>query len=76
MPRACNPIVLNTPFMQEDEGMYGAELGLLSPSPPLPERSVPAFPVHIRQKEIIAGRQRKRARSVSCPEAKQLLIHD
>merc|ERR1712137_221519 len=64
--RSNNPLVLNTPFVDQDA--CGAELGLLSPSPP------PSIaPVNIHKFESAAERKQKRLRSYSCPEAKNLL---
>lgn len=69
--RSDNPLVLNTPFMvdQSFSSQQGAELGLLSPSPP-PRPSVQ--PVNIKKIQN-AERKQKRIRSISCPEAKHLL---
>lgn len=69
--RACNPIVLNTPFLNSNTG---AELGLLSPSPPIEkqEKKKKSFLNSVQNHEKL----RKRNRSVSCPEAKHLILED
>mmetsp|Transcript_114454 Transcript_114454/g.171149 ORF Transcript_114454/g.171149 Transcript_114454/m.171149 type:complete len:191 (-) Transcript_114454:81-653(-) len=72
--RSYNPLVLNTPFIEQNSAnSRGAELGLLSPSPP--PRAVVAHPVvNIEKFESAEARKQKRLRSVSCPEAKHLLL--
>ena len=72
IPRAVNPIVLNTPFVQESSSLCGAELGLLSPSPP-PNTSQNWEPNVNIQRCRDLERKKKRLRSTSCPEAKRLL---
>merc|ERR1712169_30676 len=60
--RACNPIVLNTPFKQD---FHEVSLGLLSPSPPCENE----------QNTVNIPALKKRNRSISCPVA-QLLIDE
>lgn len=70
--RSDNPLALNTPFVSDQSlNQQGAELGLLSPSPP-PNIIVTAPIVNIKKLQN-AERKQKRMRSISCPEAKHLL---